>query len=243
MNSPWKSERIFHWSNLANDAGIYSQLASLNNEISFDACGLTKETFSAENAETDRYSSWYPANVTLFASLAHPEAFWIYGQQDLGDFSEEYVRYAGNSMVLHPHYIADAENIPAMSAKLNRAVIRIVKKAAKRKTTAAKVKAVSRAITDTCEYDTGRSTGDICDAAYGCLVNHKAVCGGYARAFRLCMDRLGIESRYELADDNSHIWNWVHVDEHNKPEWTSVDLVYADGPLEEIYVLSEVHFD
>lgn len=50
--------------------------------------------------------------------------------------------------------------------------------------------------------------------SYGCLVNCKAVCQGYAEAFMYIMNKLGIECgiTHGDTDDDKHAWNYVKVD-------------------------------
>ncbi len=45
--------------------------------------------------------------------------------------------------------------------------------------------------------------------AYGCIVNHRAVCQGYAQAFKYLMDRLGIESG--VVTGGNHAWNYIRL--------------------------------
>ena len=45
--------------------------------------------------------------------------------------------------------------------------------------------------------------------AFGALVQRRALCTGYARAFALVMNELGIENAFESTSD--HIWNRVRI--------------------------------
>lgn len=50
-------------------------------------------------------------------------------------------------------------------------------------------------------------------SAYGCLINGKAVCAGYAKAFQLILTKLGYECIYVTGDAGGpHAWNCVTVD-------------------------------
>lgn len=60
------------------------------------------------------------------------------------------------------------------------------------------------------------------DSAYSALVNNYAICGGYADAFSIFMDRLGIEN-YKVVSSN-HVWNVVYIDN----EWKHIDLTWDD---------------
>ena len=57
-----------------------------------------------------------------------------------------------------------------------------------------------------------------CYDAYGCLVQHNAVCAGYAAAFQVLMNKIGIQcgrtsgwSRSNLTGEVSHVWNYVKL--------------------------------
>ncbi len=60
-------------------------------------------------------------------------------------------------------------------------------------------------------YDETTNLDDDSDSytAYGALVNRKAVCMGYARAYGWMLAELGIESSYERSPSLAHGWNKV----------------------------------
>ena len=50
-------------------------------------------------------------------------------------------------------------------------------------------------------------------SSYGCLVNGKTVCSGYAKAFQLIMREMGYDSTYVVGDAGErHGWNCVYLD-------------------------------
>ncbi len=50
-------------------------------------------------------------------------------------------------------------------------------------------------------------------SAYGCLVNKKTVCAGYAKAFQLILNNMGINCYYIGGDAGGpHAWNMVRID-------------------------------
>lgn len=64
----------------------------------------------------------------------------------------------------------------------------------------------------------------------GVFANGKAVCGGYAQAFKLCMDILGIPCEYIIGYPAAnysvlHLWNRVKLDDG---KWYQVDCTYDD---------------
>lgn len=89
--------------------------------------------------------------------------------------------------------------------------------------------------------------------AYGALVENTAVCQGYAAAFKLCMDLVGIDcitvggtcTSGEEQETVSHAWNMVRLGE----QWYHVDVTWDDpvtardfGAWCHIYLLVPDHF-
>lgn len=92
-----------------------------------------------------------------------------------------------------------------------------------------KMKFVHDWIIDNVKYDTTNSanTSDI----YGCLVNRKVVCEGYARTFKYLMDELNIPCILisgTAVDENGkterHAWNYVYI----KNAWYAIDTTWDD---------------
>ena len=74
--------------------------------------------------------------------------------------------------------------------------------------------------------------------AYGCLVDRKAVCLGYAEAFQYIMNKLGIESGVCTgeADSVPHAWNYVKVN----GEYYWIDVTWDDPQSEDEEKESEI---
>lgn len=89
-------------------------------------------------------------------------------------------------------------------------------------TTDQKIKFVHDYIVDTVSYNYENYKNDTIPdesyRAYGALANNIAVCSGYAYAFKLFMDKLGVECYYVTGDAYSygswggHAWNIVKTD-------------------------------
>jgi transglutaminase/protease-like cytokinesis protein 3 len=61
--------------------------------------------------------------------------------------------------------------------------------------------------------------------AYGALVEGKAVCEGYARAFKYLCDRVGIPCELVIGStDVDHMWNVVEIE----GKWYHIDLTWDD---------------
>lgn len=108
-----------------------------------------------------------------------------------------------------------------------------------------KVKAIHDYIVSTTEYDSENynknSIPQIDYTAKGALEEHKAVCRGYAEAFKLLMDELDIECKLITgkAGGISHAWNVVKIDE----EWFQVDCTYDDPVKEDVADEDMVRYD
>ena len=91
-------------------------------------------------------------------------------------------------------------------------------------------------------YDEGHSTdpADACYSAYGCLVEHSAVCMGYVAAFNLMANKVGLDSIAVVDKISEHSWNYVRVDGEYKYidiTWDDPTGVYRyDGSIDEDYL-------
>ncbi len=78
-----------------------------------------------------------------------------------------------------------------------------------------------------CTYD---DTADKPYSAYGCLVDGRAVCEGYAKAMQILCTKAGIKcipvagKAYDGGTVQPHLWNKVMID----GEWTNMDLTWDD---------------
>lgn len=89
-----------------------------------------------------------------------------------------------------------------------------------------RIKTIHDYIINTTKYDTDRSdnkgTTYHSDTAYGALIEHYAICGGYADSMKLFLDYFEIPN-YKISSEN-HIWNLVYLDN----EWRHLDLTWDD---------------
>lgn len=89
-----------------------------------------------------------------------------------------------------------------------------------------KIKAIHDYIVNNTKYDKDRSDNKVkiyhSDTAYGALIEHYAICGGYSDSMKLFLDKLGIPN-YKISSEN-HIWNLVNLDGN----WYHLDLTWDD---------------
>lgn len=164
--------------------------------------------------------------------LDNPELFyvssakgWAFYRKNNGDVTKVQVGYT-----------MDGSEAEKAKVQFDNAVSRIVKKAEKRSSQAEQVKVVNNEIKKATEYDYSYARKNRYNA-YGALVEGKAVCMGYATAFKAAMDRLGIRNGYRLNRDGSHIWNTVKIGGRT----LNVDVTWNDTSRSNRYLLTKSH--
>ncbi len=89
-----------------------------------------------------------------------------------------------------------------------------------------KIKTIHDYVINHTKYDIDRSDKKVTtyhsDTAYGTLIEHFGICGGYADSMKLFLDRLNIPN-YKISSEN-HIWNLVYINNH----WYHLDLTWDD---------------
>ena len=96
-------------------------------------------------------------------------------------------------------------------------------------------------IVNNCKYITGEEV-EYASTAYGCLVEGKANCEGYAKAFDLLAAELGLKSVLitgETDTGENHAWNQVKVGVN----WYNIDVTWSDtdgyGDIRKMYFLCD----
>lgn len=120
-------------------------------------------------------------------------------------------------------YTFTAQQVSTMQKKIDEAAETIINRITEDMTEYDVAKLFFDTIVTNCVYD---ETGVNCRDIYGCLVDGKAICGGYAKAFSYLCDKVGIQTLTitgdtisEGADPIPHMWNmiklggeWYHID-------------------------------
>ena len=79
-----------------------------------------------------------------------------------------------------------------------------------------------------CEYDTeaagNNDLSPLARTAYSVLVRRKAVCEGYAMAYRYLLNLANIQAEEMRSKDMCHVWNYVKIE----GEWYHVDVTHDD---------------
>lgn len=138
----------------------------------------------------------------------------------------------GHLLKVYARYVIRRATAEKEQKQVRKVVRKIAKKARKKKGKAAQIRYVNDLLVKRITY--GDGTRHYRDA-FGALVQRRAVCAGYARAFALVMNELGIENAFEHT--SGHIWNRVRIGR----SWKVVDVTWNDGMQSDIYLLKDTH--
>lgn len=157
---------------------------------------------------------------TLYAFiLDHPEYYWVSG------VSSSYTVNRGGAYTLKYSMLESWKGAfktrTAFKKKYKKIAAKLKKKASG-KSTAEKVKIIHDYVCSTCKYVSSKYD----QTAYGALIKHKAVCAGYASAFKLLCDSMGIKCVCVplLVDGYGHEVNFVRIGK----KWYFVDCTWDD---------------
>ncbi len=158
----------------------------------------------------------------------NPDIFWLPDTYIVGTASKTqdiciaFDHYADDKRVSYP--VSKTER-DAKRKELNAATEKITAKANELKDAFEKEKYINDFLCDNCEY---AENGEFCDTAYGCIVNKKALCEGYAKAFKLLCNKANIECDLIVgkAEGEGHMWNRVNIDGMH----SFVDVTWNDRP-------------
>lgn len=200
---------------------IYNRLVYMidNFELSYDF----------ENITNDQFKKAYYAVL-----YDHPEYFWlgqnyIYSLRTFGDYSTFHVE--------PKVFSSDPKEIKQAQREFDKVLGNIVSAAKSQEDIFSQVRYVHDYIIDNTAYD--MATIELVDSgeeydflravtAYGCLVEHKAICSGYSAAFQLVMQRLNLEcgrvNGTRVSEKGPHQWNYLGIG----GEYYYIDLTWDD---------------
>lgn len=175
--------------------------------------------------------------TNAFRAVLHdyPEIFWLTGG---GEFEVITRGKALQEVILSAELTRGMmlSVVPTMASILDCAVNTVVAKAKFKTNVFDQVLAVHDHIIDTCVYDLKNSD---CYNAFGCLVQNKAVCAGYSKAFMLIMKRLGYVCGYAAGTSKksgeSHAWNYILLD----GEFYHIDVTGDDPTMTDSEAVSD----
>ncbi len=171
----------------------------------------------------------------------HPEYFWLtkgyrYTKTTLGDKSD---------INFTPILYGGSEGIKDKEKELKAKVQEIVSNAESRENIYEKVLFVHDYIVENTTYDHDAAADGSDDSesyndndpyfdsrtAYGCLINDKAVCSGYAAAFQYIMKEMNIPcgrvSGRSVENGEPHEWNYLRIGDYNY----QMDVTWDDATV------------
>lgn len=193
------------------------------------------QTDRTEFISTALSSAERVSDVLEFYKDDHPEVFWI-------DESEPYLYSMSTvSLRVEMNYKYEGEELETKKSAMEEKLQAVVNGAPQNGSDYEKELYAHDWLINACSYDDEAVTlhreNDAVRAneqtAYGALVEGRAVCEGYARAFQLICNRLNIpcwviqgrsEGSGEDKTSGNHIWNCVELD----GKWYQVDITWDD---------------
>ena len=199
-----------------------------------------KKSFKFKNVDCQQYSV-YSERVVFALTYDHPELFWLrcgytirktYSVfEGTGDIELDLDYYS------YWEYSLDKNN---KREELERAVNKVAALALEQKTDYDRIQYVHDYLVENAFYDYDSlnsfyntfhdASCEYIFSAYGCLVNGRTVCAGYAKAFQLIMQKLGYDCMYVVGDaGGSHAWNCIYIEN----EGYYVDVTWDDPDYED----------
>ena len=208
------------------------------------------KSFSTEIDITNfvRRTNWSSERIYACVQGAlynHPEIFYFTRKISLGQWSRRdgsLVKIALNDI----QYDFPASEYGARKHELAAAVLDALSRVRGVADEVEKMLRLHDYLVSVCDYDLAAAkTKDhscLARTAYSALVRHKAVCEGYAMAYRLLLNAAGIVSDVAVSIKDCHVWNYVRT----RGNWYHVDVTYDDpvyvGGARQNAIISHKHF-
>ena len=160
----------------------------------------------------------------------NPQLFWL-------DSGYTYSHIANTIYYINPRYTRTAKEAAAIQPKLEEAADKIVAEILKKDSLFERVNYIHDVIVNRTDYVlTG---GAHISDADGVLLNGRALCEGYSKAFAYLCQSVGIETFCVIGRSNneSHMWNIVKLD----GEWYHMDVTF-DDPVSDVPTCSYTFF-
>lgn len=167
----------------------------------------------------------------------HPSLFYIEKE-----FSYSYIDSTDMVTSYHVTYTDSEENLTVQKENLKREINQALSWVDNSMTDVEKALAVHDYLVLDCEYDydsyQSGAVPEVSHSAYGALVEKKAVCDGYAKAYACILEELGISSKIVSSDAMSHAWNLVSIG----GAWYHVDATWDDPVRDNIGRVAHKYF-
>ncbi len=221
------------------ESGHYSVLSAEQKYIyaaALKAVELGENKLTFTEVDHKEYLEIYADALTAMIS-DHPEFFWLSGEAAANSEFSMGSDKGKVTLELSLHYHWESADLDLAKKDFDAASKEIINEASAYEDIFDRVKFVHDSIVTGAEYDrlsyeTGSSALlGLSNSAYGALVEGRALCGGYSRAFSHIMHELGIETFYVTgeADGGPHAWNVIKLG----GEYYHIDLTWNDTDKED----------
>lgn len=176
-------------------------------------------------AQVDEETFWTAWQSVL---ADHPELFWVGSgvTYETGLLSGKVVSYTTEPVV-------DESARDGMKAQLETSADECISRTDETWSDYGRIKSVYEYLIDSTEYDADAADSQCVQSA---LLNHRAVCAGYAKAFQYILHRMGYFCTYvtgTIRDGGEHAWNIVRIgDQYYHVDVTWGDPVFASSQEE-----------
>lgn len=166
--------------------------------------------------------------------LKDPEIFWL--KNDFGcDFTE-------NQTVINYEFKYTIDDIKQMKKDMD-LFIEHFTSITEHMDNEQKIKKIHDMLIENTDYDyNANDMDDPAHTAYGCLINNKAVCDGFAKTFKLLCEKSNIDAEIilgadKMSDDISHAWNYVYLNDNYYWIDTTWDEIRSDHSVSYAYFM------
>ncbi len=218
-NNEYANNRNYQFVQITNDFTPHNKQDILNIYYTIINSGMTDFTFYCPEEYTECINdvNYISNNQSLLSNINN----FVQVYNSFSHIETEFDSLGKVQVVIHHTYTEEQiTEIDTVVAKVMTSLL------TPEMTTEEKIKVLHDYIVNTTKYDKDRSDNKIkkyhSDIAYGALIEHYAICGGYADSMKIFLDRLGIEN-FKIASEN-HIWNFVKVND----TWYHLDLTWDD---------------
>lgn len=211
-------------SEIKNDNFCYLQLSGNEKKVYDTLCAAlnTRQSKIEENIgnlNVQDFDKVYQAVV-----CDHPEYFWVTGAYT---YSSGAVIGKEKVSGVEPEYALSDAEFESKKAQFDNAVNQILSKCVLYSNDYDKAVYLHDVIVGGTDYV---DDGDFYNAtAFGAIVNKKAICAGYSKAYKLLLNKAGIKCEYvtgTLSEGEGHAWNIVTI--QNENFWVDITL---DDPV------------
>lgn len=203
----------------SNQREFYSVIAKISEEMPDGFVRLGKNTSTVIQDATIAYKAFLSD---------HAEVFWmprgyILGTSNNSSNHQLAIAFQYSKGKTQNSYNVSKAKRDKMISELDNACETVISAAKKLKTEYEQEKYINDFLCDRVTYTV---KGDFIDTSYGAIVKGKALCEGYARAFKLLCNKLDIECDLIVgeAENIGHMWNRVNIDK----KLSYVDVTWND---------------